>query len=244
MGLFEEIEKENKFILEKLINKKSNYIYKIAKKYKNVFEDYEDLIQEGIKTYIKMIYNFKKVYKLDYKRFNRSANVCIRRNMEKYVLKNLYRITDFEVEGYSICAHAYEKCRYYLKKEPSDIELAKYLGIRLDQANVILRILNNFEQEYFIDEDVYIDTKASFEEYVLNKLNTENFKKECLDEILTKKQNDVFSYRYGFYDGDCYEFNTIGNMNGATRQSAFDCHDNAIKRLKKYKTKEDLKKYL
>lgn len=113
---------------------------------------------------------------------------------------------------------------------------------------------NNFKSTLSLDkksskEDLdLIDTlrKTSSEKSTEKGLEEESFLKdiERILKILTKRESDILSMHYGLNGNHPMSLQDIGDKLGLTRERARQIKEKAIRRLKKSKRNEILKKYL
>lgn len=220
-------EELNRLVLENL-----EEIKKIISSFKNIVDDFEDLVNVGVEAFINSVYayNFSKTSFFLYSR------IYIYTAVYKYVLKNIDRISDIE-KRYAICLDAYDKCALNLGKEPTDQDMLKYYRIKLEYIKKILTVVNNPSdksttmREYFetINDDIF------------NNVDNQLLKRMILNSKLTKKQKKYILLYYGF-NGQAYTQQEIGDMNNTSRSDIGQTISRGILRLKKNHL-EELKKY-
>lgn len=216
----------NDFVLENI-----DYIKLRIDEYKDIFVDYEELLQEGIYIFIKAIYKYD--FNGDFKIY---CNGWLHTRLKRYVLDNLNRVID-EEKKYDLCMHEYEKVRAKLNKEPSIEELCKGLSINFNSAKEIFNVVNCLKDEN--KEMVYEENKY---DEVLDRIDTKIFQNKFIDSTLTDLQRKVILLRYGFEDQKLYTLRNIAISNNASHQSVDSNLKHAYKKIKKI-FQDDLEKF-
>ena len=233
--IIKRIQNGEKELLNDILKDNIEYIYSYTYKYYGIFNDYEDLVQVAMLAFVKAVYS----YKFNGYFLTSHANLWITKNIERYILRNLDNINDIE-EKYKICINIYEKCITYYKHEPNAIEVSRYTNSNETIGSTILNVVNNYDVENKKYEDeLYIDdTEAES----LKRLESDLFIKKYIDGTLTDNQKKVIMYKYGFYDR-CYRESEISEKLGVSRQCVSNCHEYAIKKLKKKYKEKTFKHY-
>lgn len=191
------IQKGEKYLLNDFIKDNMKYIYNITKKFYGIFEDYDDLVQEALITFIKAVYSFDttKKYFLPY------LNIKILSTVNKYVNSNLDRIIDNKKRK-EIALGLYKKCQDRVEFEPDVDALMRYYGLYVSDAQKLYNIcknddiycniddFNNYYQDYSLDDlEHEIDSNLLFKNLNL-KLLTENEKEYIRLKYIENIKND------------------------------------------------------
>lgn len=212
-------------LIGSLINSNEEFIYSYAEKYKDIFDDYEELKQEAICIFIYLI----KCYKFNCY-FSTFISTKMNMYMNRFILSNMERIPKIE-DRITLSKYFYNKCTKYLNYKPTLSELRRYLGIK----KIYVEQLFNYacEKASYID---YKDGICGFvdENYELveRNLDSELFKEKVLKSSLTKKQAESLILNYGF-NSKPKSFVEIGKIENTSRQTIFDRVENGKTKLKK-----------
>ena len=226
MNEIKEIQNGNKIALEQFLNEHEKYIESIIKKYKNIFDDYEELKQEAIKKFIELLYVVD--YNVSKDRFMQYFYARLTISIRRYVFSNLERIKNIE-EKYLLCLNEYDKCKSYLKHEPTYQELAKYLTVNRKSAFEILYIVNNFDK--LIKNKNVLDSRYNgFEGDILDKLDAKGLE-NSLVQVLTPKQMNLISSKFGFDNKEPMTFSEIATMYNVSSQCIQSNYEYAKKKI-------------
>ena len=173
------IQNGEKRLMDDFIKDNFKYVENIAKKYYEIFEDYEDLIQEGLIGFVKAIYSFdtNKKYFIQY------LNYKILSEINKYVYSNLDRIIDEKVR-YEFAMYLYKKCENKIGYEPNVGEISSYYGLYISKAQQIYNIYRQYNIYYNIE-----DFKDYYNDFSLNVVD------DKIDSNIFFNQLDLLTYR-------------------------------------------------
>lgn len=229
------IQEGDKILLEEFIKNNIELVYAHTSKYYDILNDYDDLVQEVTYGFIKSIYNYKFN-----KPFERHANRVMYLYKERFLLKNIYSIND-NFEQYIIALRFYDKCKKSIAHTPTVKEFARYHYIKNNLAYEIYSILNSFNNEYSLNDNIC--DNIIFEDESIKKMDSEIFKNNFVNKVLTSKQSAIISLKYGFLNNICYSETEIAKKKNMTRQNVNNLHSYAMKRLRKI-NKEDINDFL
>lgn len=230
------IQDGNKSLLNDFIKENFNYITGYTMKYKNIYSDYDELVQEAVIIFIKCInnYNFKNDF---YQQF---TNIRLYVDIRKYVLNNLDRVTDDE-EKYNLCVKMYERfIRKYIDSDELYSQMRASLGIESRKVDEIIDIATLSEYNFYKEEQ---ELNSNIEDKYLEKIEHEKFLDKYINNTLTETQKKIILFKYGFINNKCYRFSELAFINGISKNSVYLDHKYAIKKLKKRHGKELQKLY-
>ena len=234
--LVKRVQNGEKELINDIIDYYKPFINSYIKKYKGKFEDYEDLYQEAIITFIKAIYS----YKTGKNSFQSYSGISIYMVVTKYVLMNIDRIPDLEYRD-QIIKDTYEKCKRCKGHIPSDREYAEYYGMKVVYAKHIFDIMNNNQKT--IDENSYDIMELTVEEICSKKIDMEILKNFILNSKLKEKQRKILFMRCGFDRDKDLTTREVSEIYGTSRQDIDECYRRAIKKLR-LKHGDDLKRFI
>lgn len=230
------IQAGDKVLLKGFIKENINYIKSYTLKYKNIYSDYDDLVQEAIIIFIKCVYNYN--FKKDF--YQQFSNIRLYVDIRKYVLNNLYRVTD-EEEKYNLCVKMYEKfIRKHIGSEDFYAQIRASLGVESKIVDEITYIAEQNEFSYYKKDE---ELSINIEDEIIKKLSTKEFLEKYINKTLTETQKKIILFKYGFINGKCYKLSEIAEQNKISKNSIYDDHSYAIKKLKKRHGKTLIKMY-
>ena len=239
--IIKEIQDGNKALLNDLLDDSMDFINSYVEPYKNVYEDYDDLLQEAILVFINSIYFYKYNPKFNKYFYSQYAGHWINLRLLTFVLKNLNRVFDDD-DKLIISLNAYDRVKKNLNYEPSIKEFSEYYNLKYHQAELIINFINGSD----FNEDIYMGLKEfcddySLEDETVKELETELFIKRYLSKTLKDNQINVILHKYGF-GKEILGYTEIAKLEGVSKQCVNSRHDFAIKKLIKMHY-EDLEKY-
>ena len=242
IGLLDEIKNLYDLYVDKrniFLNGYLKYVISIAYDYvRDDIASLSDFIQYGNIGLIRALetYDFKYNTK-----FTTYAGKWIHQNIRYNLKKDRYQIRKpghiFELNSKRIKAYNVLLCE--LGREPSNGELAEYMGITLDEVkNLGMFFLEpksiDEEIESFIDGGITtrlenaVDESVDVERDVLNKSLSDELN-DCMLEFLTDREIFVLHSRYN----NDMKYHEIGRILGVTYQRVIQIHNEAIKKLRK-----------
>lgn len=172
----------------------------------------------------------------------------IRYNMKKDMYQIRKPMHIFELNSKRI--KAYNKLLHQLGREPSNREIAEYMGISLDEVKILENI---FLETRSIDEPIetmidgvfstrleyVVDDSVDVEGDVINKCLCDDLN-ECMLEYLTDRERFVLYCRYNMD----MKYHEIGDILGIRYQRSMQIHNEAIKKLSKKKKIKKMESYI
>lgn len=208
-----------------------------------------DFIQYGNMGLIRAIENFDLKFNTKFITYAYDwINQSIRYNMKK----NMYQIRKpghmFELNSKKIKAYNILLCE--LEREPSNREIAEYMGITLDEVkyleSVFLETRSLDEAMETMVDGVFatklehtIDDSVDVERDTINRCLSDELN-ECMMEYLTDRERFVLYSRYNMG----MKYPEIGKILGVTYQRALQIHNEAIKKLGKKKKVRKMEGYI
>lgn len=188
-AIISRIQKGETELLEDLILDNINIITYYTKKYKNVFEDYEDLVQEATITFISAVYS----YKFD-KFFSEYVGLKIFCAVNKYIAEHLRQIND-KCFRQNIVNKLYKNCEKKLGHRPNLVEFYTHHGIKASEAQEILNCyyINDLYPALENNLNYYDDDSL---ERLLDFVDSEIFMKKLQNSSLTKSEKEYIYLKY------------------------------------------------
>ena len=224
---------------DKLVNCNLRLVIGIAKKYKNLGLEFDDLVSEGNAglMYAAKHYDGEAGF-----RFSTYASSCI----ENYILRALHNLS----KSIRIPSHCYQemskikqaKINYYNdnNKEPSNAEISDIVGISIERIEELYNMFKNLksldekvDEDHDIHEIIASDSKTPLENCILDDIN--NRIKASLSE-LNERERFVIESRIGF-NGKELSLREIGELLNISRERVRQIEVKALKNLKKIITK-------
>jgi len=244
-------ETKNAAIREKIIKSNLRLVVSIAQEFVDKATKYTldilDTIQYGNEGLMRAVEKFDVDMKY---KFSTYATYWIKMYIEKGLngFSRTIRIPSYIVNDYERIKKFKEKQIKITGIEPSIREIAESLELKENSVKYICDVMNKdiislYEPLKDMEDLMVLDTISDNEELVENKIINEcdyNIINEKLKKILTKKQYNVISLKYGFTNdvNSCPDFLNlvqIGKNNGITSEAVRQTEERALKKLKKYK---------
>ena len=229
---------KNQLILSNL-----RFVVNVAKRFKHTNVPFLDLIQEGNLGLI------KAVEKFDYRLGNRLltyAGWWVKQSIQRGIndKEKLIKLPNYLAE--TIDGVNRFKADY-LKQygcEPSEEEIISSVNFKPQFVSRALQNLEPVSLNQFIMIDG--DEKSELGEFIEDNNNNiyQTFNKVFYDEFrniflnadyLTQKEKEVLYFRYGFYDGDVWTLDRIGQHLNITRERVRQIEARALIKLRKNK---------
>lgn len=224
--------------MEELVEANLRLVTKIAKFYQGNGLQYLDLIQEGNIALMRAAQTF------DYTKGRFSSHAG------RYITQALTRATDKYKKLIVLSIHMSEDLRKFkraklsleqsLMREPSDEEVASYLGMPLKRVRDLnLYSIELFSLDCIVGDDatlyMFVENKqAESPESVLNRNLCNEYLYSAL-EVLTDREAEALKLRYGLNDAqEEYTYSAIGEMLDTSRQNVKCIETRALNKLRAY----------
>jgi len=234
----------HRFVLSNL-----RLVIKIVNQEYGYFRDLEDLISEGVLG----LYDAARRY--DYKhgsKFSTYASYYIRQRIVRYIEESgIIRLTGHAHSMMNRITRIKEELEKELEHEPTDEELAEFLGVSLDSLKLYSKAKfstlsldtpqrSSEGDEYLTLQDNLVDTNAIRPEAAIELETTATLVGSALT-ILNKKEQDILHYRFGFGTNEPMILEDIGKIYSVTRERIRQIQDRALSKLKKHMKSEEFK---
>ena len=220
---------------DKLVNCNLRLVIGIAKKYRNLGLEFEDLVCEGNAglMYAAKHYDGEAGF-----RFSTYASSCI----ENYILRALHNLSKL----IRIPSHCYQemskikqaKINYYNdnNKEPSNAEISDIVGISIERIEELYNMFKNLksldekvDEDHDLHEIIASDSKTPLENCITSDIS--NRIKSSLSE-LNDRERFVIESRMGF-NGKELSLREIGETLNVSRERVRQIEAKALIKLKK-----------
>lgn len=220
---------------DKLVNCNLRLVIGIAKKYRNLGLEFEDLVCEGNQglMYAAKHYDGEAGF-----RFSTYASSCI----ENYILRALHNLS----KSIRIPSHCYQemskikqaKINYYNdnNKEPSNAEISDIVGISIERIEELYNMFKNLksldekvDEDHDLHEIIASDSKTPLEKCITSDIS--NRIKASLFE-LNEREKFVIESRMGF-NGKELSLREIGETLNVSRERVRQIEAKALIKLKK-----------
>ena len=230
--------------ITKLVLHNLGLIPKIAMRYMNSHNSYEDLFQEGV---IGLIVAAKKYDITKNASFGTYAYFWVFQKISKanYDNNGLISIPTWVEENERKISFAQDRYRNAFKKEPSIEEISKVTGIDCDEVNFILNLHNRIESfnESATEENrILIDTipnkNAENPEDKIKKLDFQIVDK--VFNLLTDREKQVIELLYGFKSGYKLTQNEVAKILNLSHQRIQQIEANSLTKIRKNREIKEL----
>lgn len=235
--------------IRQLVSANLRLVVHIARDYATCGIPLLDLIQEGSIGLLKAAKRFDYTLNL---RFSTYATKWIRQQIYRYVVEQgaLIHVPRYRAQQQRKLRAEAQQLAAQLGREPSERELAEYLGTTEDKLQQLQQQLpqicsldapvgEEMGSVQLLVED--LQTPQPQQELVRREL--ENTIRAMLDS-LTMRQQQVLRLRFGMDDGVCQSFERIGSLLGISKERARQVEHEAIAKLQKLGTSLGLEDYL
>lgn len=224
---------------EQLILLNQGLVVFLAKKV-NLYDEWEDLIQEGNLGLIKAIERYDPY--LGYA-FSTYASWWIKQSIQNYLLRirPLIPLGKGMNQLISQMEHVREKMMQDLKREVSDAELAEEMGISVSKIIEIQKAVSECEAMFLDGNEKFGEYRISADDY---SLHDEVIKKEMIGYLLdavsylNEREQRVLFLRYGINQSKEFTLQEIADQMNLCKERIRQIENQALRKLKLFFEKE------
>lgn len=248
--LAKRIKEGDEIALNKLVNANLRFVVSVSKQYQNQGLSLPDLINEGNVGLIKAARRFDETRGF---KFISYAVWWIRQAILQALAEQsrIVRLPLNQVGSINKIKKTISKLEQELNRQPTEKEIADYLGTTEQKIKSALRISN---RSLSIDAPVSSDDDASMVDFIENKdteASDEILLRESLAqeinrslETLSEKERQVVVMFYGIGMNHGFTLDEIADKYGLTRERVRQIKEKALRRLKHPSRSKLLKAYL
>ncbi len=226
----------------KIVESNLRLVVSMAKGYINKGLELSDLIQAGNAGLLTAAEKFEssKGFK-----FSTYATFWIKKSIQDLIMKQtgMIRIPNRTSSAFNILKNAEADLRHKFKREPTDKELAKEVGLELAEVKDILNIqkgvesldrpLISGEENRVLADYIEYEDAVGPEEEILNLLLKEYFATVLND--LSDRERWVIKMHYGFNDGRNFSLREIAQELNVTLAAVCWAKNKALDKLRQRK---------
>ena len=235
-----EVKNGDKLARKKFIESNLRLVIKNAYKYLNRGLPLLDLIQEGTFGLMTAVdkFDIEKGYK-----FSTYATYWIRQSMQRALAlksRNI-RIPVYLYDKLYVYKHTFNNLSDRLNRIPTDDEIAKEMGISVQQVSVINNALNDTISTNTIigdeDEDelesIILDESVIISEMIEND-ELKKYIEFVLYKVLPKREYNIIKCRFGFNNDKIFTLDELGKKYNITREAIRQIEKRALRKIRIY----------